>query len=95
MNPEILLAIIKLSAGGLISFLAIFLMSKIREPGWTCLVCGFLFSYAAKIFEILVDLKVISHLSITLWGMPLTALLCIAIPTIFYILGFILMLIKK
>lgn len=95
MNPEILLAIVKLSAGGLISFLAILLMSKIREVGWTCLVCGFLFSYAAQIFEILEKLKVISHLSITLWGMPLSALLCIAIPALFYTLGFILMLIKK
>jgi len=95
MNPEILLSIIQLVIGGIVAFLAILLMSKTREASWMCLVCGFLFSYAVTIYQILIKLGVLAVFSVSLLGIPVADLICVALPSIFYILAFILMIIKN
>jgi len=95
MNPEILLSVIQLSVGGIVAFLAILLMSKTRESSWMCLVCGFLFSYAATIYEIMIKLGVLAQVSVCLFGIPVSSLICILLPNLFFILAFILMLIKN
>jgi len=95
MNPDILLFIIKLIAGGIVAFLAILLMSKTRDAAWMCMVCGFLLSYAALVFELLIDLGVITHTALALFGIPLSALICAVLPSLCFIIAFILMLIKR
>ena len=50
MSPEILLFIIKLVLGGIVAFLAIFVMSKTRDASWMFLVAGFLLSYVSILF---------------------------------------------
>lgn len=95
MTPEILLCIIKLGLGGLVAFFAILLMSKTRSFSWICMVCGFLFSYAAIIYEILIQLGILAQTTFCLFGIPLSQLICTVVPSIFYILAFILMLCKK
>ena len=94
MDSEILLFIIKLAASGIVSFLAILLMSKKREAAWTFLVCGFLFSYAALIYELLTELGVLSFNEISAFGIPLTKLICAGLPSICFALSFIIMLAK-
>lgn len=95
MSPEILLFIIKLVIGGIVAFLAILLMSKTRDAAWMAMVAGFLLSYAALVFDLLINLGVLTHTSIELFGIPLSLLLCAVLPSLCFILAFIIMLIKR
>lgn len=95
MNPDILLFIIKLVTGGIVAFLAILLMSKTRDSAWMAMVGGFLFSYAALVFELLVELGVLTHTAYTILGIPLSNLLCAVLPSLCFIIAFIIMLAKR
>ena len=95
MNPEILMYIIKLVLDGIIAFLAILLMSKNRDSSWMCLVAGFLLSYAALIFNLMIKLGIFAVSTFCIFGIPLSTLLCEVLPSLFFIFAFILMLIKS
>ena len=95
MDSKILLFIIKLIASGLVCFLAILLMSKKREAAWSVMVCGFLFSYAALIYELLTELGIIAFAEIQILGIPLSHLICACLPALCFIIAFIMMLAKN
>lgn len=95
MNSEILLFIIKLITGGIVAFLAILLMSKTRDGAWMAMVAGFILQYAALVFDLLLDLGVVTNGSILIWGIPLFSLLAALLPSLCFILAFILMLCRK
>ena len=95
MNPEILFYIIKLAVYGLVTFLAILLMSKLRDPAWMSVICGFLFNYAGTVCEILIELGILSKGRILLFGIPVISLACLVIPALFFMLGFIIMLCQR
>ena len=95
MNPEILLFIIKLFLGGVVGFFAIMIMSKTRELSWMFMVIGFLLSYAALVFELMVKLGVLTLGSIYVFGLPLASLICAVVPSVFFLLAFIFKLLKK
>lgn len=95
MTPEILLFVIKLSIGGIVAFLAILLMSKNRDAAWMSMVAGFLFSYVSIVLELLTKLKIFSPSSITFFGIPIISFIFAIIPNIFFVIAFIIMLMKK
>lgn len=95
MEPKILLFIIKLIAGGIVAFLAILLMSKTRNAGWAFMVSGFLLSYASLVYELLIELGVLTATKYGLWGIPVSTLLCATLPSICFITAFIIMLAKR
>ena len=95
MDPKILFFIIKLSVSGLVSFLAILLMSKIRETAWTFLTCGFLLSYAAMIFDLLTELGILALSQPKVFEIPLSQLICIILPALCFIISFIIMLVRR
>jgi len=95
MNPELLLFIIKLVVGGIVGFLAILLMSKTRDAAWMCMVGGFLLSYATLVFELMEHLGIVTTTSVCLFGIPVSSLICAVVPSLFFIVAFILMLCKK
>lgn len=95
MDPEILLFIIKLITGGLVAFMAILLMSKTRDAAWMTMVAGFLLSYISMVYELLIDLGVFTATAVCLFGIPVSTLLCTLLPSICFIVAFILMLIRK
>ena len=95
MDPRILLFIIKLVAGGIVAFLAILLMSRKRTAAWSFMVSGFLLTYAALVYELLIELGVLTATKYELWGIPVSTLLCAILPAICYITAFIIMLAKK
>ena len=95
MDPHILLFIIKLAAGGVVAFLAILLMSKKRTVAWSFMVSGFLLSYAALVYELLIELGVLTATRYGLWGIPISTLLCTVLPAVCYIIAFIIMLAKR
>ena len=95
MEPRILLFIIKLVTGGIVAFLAILLMSKKRSVSWAFMVSGFIFTYAALVYELLIELGVLTATKYGLWGIPVSTLLCVLLPAVCYITAFIIMLAKK
>ena len=95
MEPKILLFIIKLVAGGIVAFRAILLMSKKRSAGWAFMVSGFLFSYASLVYELLIELGVLTATKYGLWGIPISTLICAALPSVCFIIAFIIMLAKR
>lgn len=95
MEPKILLFIIKLVAGGIVAFLAILLMSKKRSAGWAFMVSGFLFSYASLVYELLIELGVLTATKYGLWGLPISTLICATLPSVCFIIAFIIMLAKR
>lgn len=95
MNHEIVLFIIKLTLGGIAAFMAVFVMSKTRDPSWMFLVAGFLFSYAALVIELMEELGIFNPNAVTIFGFPLIPLLCAVIPSILFITAFIIKLCKK
>ena len=95
MDPRILLFIIKLVAGGIVAFLAILLMSKKRTVAWAFMVAGFILSYAALVYELLIELGVLTATKYGLWGIPVSTLVCAALPSICFIFAFIIMLVKR
>ena len=95
MEPRILLFIIKLVTGGIVAFLAILLMSKKRTSDWVFMVSGFLLSYAALVYDLLIELGVLTATKYCLFGIPVSTLLCVLLPAVCYIVAFIIMLIKR
>ncbi len=95
MDSRILLFIIKLVAGGIVAFLAILLMSKKRSIAWSFMVSGFLLNYAALVYELLIELGVLTATKYGLWGIPVSTLICAVLPAVCYITAFIIMLAKR
>ena len=81
--------------GGIAAFLAIFVMSKTRDASWMFLVAGFLFSYAALVIDLMTELGIFAVNSILVAGMPLVSLLSAIIPSLMFIIAFIIKLCKK
>jgi hypothetical protein len=95
MNPQILLFIIKLILGGLAAFLSILIMSKTRNPEWMMMVAGFLSSYAALVYDLLIELGVFAASGLLVFGIPLPALIFAVVPSLFFIAAFIIKLAKR
>jgi len=96
MNESMLvLYIIKLVLGGIAAFLAILLWSKTRDAAWMSLVAGVVTSYAGIVYSMLVDLGIVVRTGMLVFGIPIATLLFTVIPTLFYILAFILMLLRN
>lgn len=95
MNPQILLFIIKLILGGLAAFLSILIMSKTRNPEWMMMVAGFLSSYVALVYDLLIELGVFAASGLLVFGIPLPALIFAVVPSLFFIAAFIIKLAKR
>lgn len=95
MEPRILLFIIKLITCGIVAFLAILLMSKKRTVAWSFMVSGFLLTYAALVYDLLIELGVLTTTRYGIEGIPLSTVICTLLPALCYITAFIIMLIKR
>ena len=91
-QSEIILYIIKLALSGIAAFLAIALWSKTRDAAWMSLVAGAITGYAGMVFDLLVKLGIIIAGGVQITGIPLSTLLFTVIPSLFFILAFMLML---
>ena len=95
IQSTLLMFIIKLALNGVAAFLAILLWSKTRDAAWMSLVAGAVTRYAGIVYELLVALGVVLEGTVLIAGIPLLTLLFTVIPTLFYILAFILMLARS
>ena len=89
---QIVLIIVKLVFGGLASFFAILLWSKTRDTAWMSLVCASLSTYAAIVYDVLENLGIIPLDMYTIYGISVASLFFAIVPSVFYILAFIIML---
>ncbi len=95
MDSKILLFIIKLVLGGITAFFAILLMSKKRTLSWAFMTGGFLLSYASLVYELLIELGVLTATKYVLFGMPAATVICTILPALCFITAFILLLVRK
>lgn len=95
MTPQILLYVIKLVANGIVAFLAILLMSKSRDGAWMSVVFGFLFSYAALVFDLLIELGIIIKPDIFFYGICITDFICILVPVVCFSIGLLIMIFRR
>lgn len=91
-QSQMILYAIKLILGGIAAFCSILLWSKTKDAVWMNLVVGVVAKYAGVVYEILLVLGIIFPESLVFFGIPLTTLIFTALPDIFFITAFILML---
>lgn len=94
-NATMILYLVKLCLGGVTAFLAIMLWSKTRDPAWMSLVAGAITGYAGIVFSMMLDLGIATAGNISIYGIPLSVLAFTVVPSLFFILSFILMLMRK
>ena len=78
--------------GGIAAFCSILLWSKTKDAVWMNLVVGVVAKYAGVVYEILSVLGIIFPESIVFYGIPFSSLIFTALPDIFFIIAFILLL---
>ena len=94
-QPEILIYIIKLILGGIAAFLAILVWSKTRDGAWFFLVSGTILSYCSIVYDMLTSFGILTKSFYLVYGIPIIDLCFIVIPTLFFIIGFIIMIAKS
>ncbi len=94
LQSEIIFYIIKLILGGIAAFLAIMLWNKTRDSAWMSLVAGAITGYAGTVFDLLIKIGLVGNFDITVFGLPIITLVFSFVPTLFFILAFILILIR-
>lgn len=91
-QSQMILYAVKLVLGGIAAFCSILLWSKTKDAVWMSLVVGIVAKYVGVVYEILVVLGIIFPESAVFLGMPVLTLVFTALPDIFFIIAFILML---
>ena len=94
-EPEVLLFIVKLVLGGILAFLAILVWSKTRDGAWFFLVSGTILAYCGVVYEMLKSFGIITKTFYLLWNIPIIDLCFVVIPSLYFIVGFIIMIAKS
>lgn len=91
LQSDIVFCIIKLVLSGTTAFLAILLFNRTQDGAWLSLVAGVITGYAGIVYDMLLKLGLVSGLDGTIFGIPLLKLFFTVVPSIFFILAFIMM----
>jgi hypothetical protein len=91
---EMLFVFSRLVFGALAVFFAIMLWSKTRDIAWMLMVGGTIVAYGETLYAIL-DLFGLSATVPTIGSLPLTAIILPNLPTLFFILAFLVMVIRS
>ena len=94
-QAEIILYIVKVALGGIAAFLAILLWSRTRDSAWMSLVAGMITSYASVVLEMMAKFGMLELRGPEVFGLPVIQLVFAAVPCLFFILSFILMLLRN
>lgn len=94
-QSEMILYAVKLILGGITALTAVMLFSKTKDPAWISLIAGFVTMYASYVYDLLTNLGIIISHDIFIVGIPLTNLVFTALPSLFFILAFAIMLFRK
>lgn len=94
LQAEVVFYIIKLVLGGITAFLAILVWNRTRDVVWMALASGAIISYSGLVYELLVKLGIAGSTGPELFGISLVSLLFVLIPSIFFALAFILLILR-
>ncbi|MGL4982718.1 MAG: hypothetical protein ACRC4W_07715 [Treponemataceae bacterium] len=64
MKSELFFIAVNLTFHSIIVFLALLLRPQTREFSWLCMIAGFVLSFANTIFEVLIQLKILTDILI-------------------------------
>ncbi|MGI5059244.1 hypothetical protein [Treponema pectinovorum] len=95
LQSEIVFYVIKLVLGGVIAFLAISVWNRTRDVVWMALASGFIISYAALVYELLVKLGIAGNSEPNFFGISIVSLLFFIVPSVFFIVAFVLLILKS
>jgi hypothetical protein len=93
-QEELVLLAVKLVLGGFAAFLAIFLWSKLIDAAWMALVGGAVTCYAGIVYDMLRAIGVVEDETRLIAGVPFAALALTVVPFFFYIMAFVLMIVR-
>lgn len=94
-DGQLIIYIIKLVLGGVAAFFAILLWSKTRDVAWMSLVAGTITQYIGFVYEMLCVFGIVVNKGLSILSIPIETLFFTVIPPLFYIIAFILMLVRS
>jgi hypothetical protein len=77
------------------TFLAIILWSRTRDSAWMLIVIGTVASYADILYNSLRSFGMLDEAAFSVAGIPVARLVFANLPSLFYILGFAVMIARK
>lgn len=92
---QLLFIVSRLFFGAIASFFAIILWSQIRDMAWMLIVIGTIAAYAEIIYSILKNLGITEGFEPKIGSVPIAAIVLPNLPTIFYSIAFLVMIIRK
>lgn len=87
-TSELVALIIKLGVGALATFGAILLWSQTRDSAWMLIIIGAIVNYGEIIYATFYLFGILQRETLVL-GLPLIRILLANLPSLFYLLGFI------
>lgn len=93
-SGQLLYSAVKIGLGALTAVFAIAVWSRTREAPWLFVVLGILAFYSETLWSILGMFGIGAELP-AIYAVPLPSLIFCVLPPIFFIIAFIIMLIKK
>jgi hypothetical protein len=94
-SGQLIFIISRLCLGALASFFAIMLWAKIRDIPWMLMVIGTIAAYAETVYSILNVLGITDGFETKIGSVPVASLILSNLPTIFYSMAFLVMIIRK
>ena len=94
-SGQIVYILSRLSLGALASFFAIMLWSKTRDAAWMLIVIGAIAAYAETVYSILNLFGISGGNIFTIGSVPLMSIILHCLPTIFFVIAFIIMVVRK
>jgi hypothetical protein len=85
----------RLVLGALASFFAIMLWSKTRDVAWMLMVIGIITAYIETIYSILLLLGISGESRVSMGPITPASLVLPNLPTVFFIIAFLVMVIRK
>ena len=89
---QIVLYMVQLVFGGLAAILAVMIWGRMRSLEWMCLSMGVIVKYSAVVYNLLLDMGIISPFLFVSEQVPITSLVFGVMPSVLFVLSFILFL---
>ncbi|MBN1699424.1 MAG: hypothetical protein JW881_18025 [Spirochaetales bacterium] len=95
MTYDNILILTRVITGAALTFIAILLWSKTRDPAWLCIIIGTLFLYAEIVYTTMETFGIIGSGFASVYGFPVFKMFLVNLPMICYAIGFILAIVNK
>jgi hypothetical protein len=92
---QIIYIVSRLILGALASFFAIMLWSKTRDVAWMLMVIGTIAAYIETVYSILDLFGITGGTTLAIGSVPAATILLPCLRTIFFIIAFLIMVIRK